>query len=77
MRIKTLRTAQTIKVDKEDNIFYGADYEIDALYNEEINATIVRIINTRKNVTAWTTFANVAYFELADEAVVKKPAARK
>ena len=71
MKIDVLRTAVTIKCDKEDNIFYGKDYDIRAFYNPDIQATMVRIHNSRKNRTVYTTFANVAYCEIEESELVK------
>lgn len=67
MKMKVLRTAQTIKLGKEDNIFYGDRYDIRAFYNPKIQATMVRMEDKVANKVAYTTFANIAYCEVDDE----------
>lgn len=71
MRMNVLRLAQTVKVDKEDNIFYGNDYDMRAFWNPKIQATMIRIENTRKGKVVYTTFANVAYCEVDDAEFVE------
>lgn len=77
MKIDVLRTAYTIKVDKEDNFFTGRDYDIRAFYHPGIQATMVRIHSERKHKTAYTTFANIAYCEVAEENFASEPKPKK
>jgi len=70
MKMKVLRTAQTIKLGKEDNIFYGDRYDMRAFYNPKIQATMVRMEDKVANKVAFTTFANIAYCEVDESEFV-------
>ncbi len=63
MKVKSLKTAQSVKVGNEEkNFFFAPDFEIDV----DPKTHLVEIINLRSKAKAITSLYNTIYFNELD-----------